>query len=217
MNLVTREHGAGRAHRAGAGTVLAAALLVLPAASASAEPADLIEARTTAVSLHAPAPGESQTFDLSVTSVTDTTVPLVLTVAGQSGGLLSGPTPVEVALVDDAGGPVLAPSRADKLLGTRLDLPDLAAGAGYHLTGTVTLPADAGDEYQGATGQVVFRFQVATDSPATSDPAPAPGAATSSGLATTGATVAAAVAAVAVLVTTGAWLLAARRRRSSHA
>lgn len=217
MRRLSRTHGAGRGHRAGAGTVLAAGLLVLTAAPASAEPADLIEASTTAVSLHAPAPGESQSFDLSVTSVTDATVPLVLTVVGQSGGLLSGPTPVEVTLVDDAGDLVLAATPADTLLGTSLDLPDLDAGAGYHLTGTVTLPADAGDEYQGASGQVVFRFQVAADSTTTAAPAPAPGAVWPPGLATTGATLAGGVSALLVLVTTGAWLLAARRRRTSDA
>lgn len=206
-----------RTGRAAASAVLGTALLLLPATSASAAPADLIEADPVAVSVQAPAPGETQSFDLSVTSVTDTSVPLVLTVAGTTGGLLSGPTPVEITLTDDAGGLVLAPTPADVLLGSTIDLPELTAGAGYHLTGSVTLPLAAGDEYQGADGQVVFRFQVATDSPTTGTTSPTPGAAAPSGLATTGATVAGAVAAVAVLVTTGAWLLAARRRRSSDA
>jgi len=205
--------------RTALGTLIGTALLILPATSASAEPADLIDADPVAVTVQAPAPGETQSFDLAVTSVTDTTVPLVLTVVGSSGGLLSGPTPVEITLTDDDGTRVLEPTRADELLGATLDVPDLAAGAGYHLTGSVTLPSAAGNEYQGADGRVVFRFQVETDSPITStvDPSPAPGASAPSGLATTGATVAAAVTAVAVLVMTGTWLLAARRRRNSDA
>lgn len=209
--------GTGRAGRTAASTVLGTALLLIPATSASAEPADLVEADPVAVSIQAPAPGETQTFDLTVRSVTDTAVPLVLTVAGTSGGLLSGPTPVEITLTDDAGDPVLEPTPADVLLGSTLDLPELAAGAGYHLTGSVTLPLAAGDEYQGADGQVVFQIQAATDSPTTGTASTTPGAATPSRLATTGATVAGAVAALAALVTTGAWLLAARRRRSSDA
>lgn len=205
--------------RAAAWFTMGATLVLLSSTPASADPADLIDTNTVSVSIEAPAPGESQDFDLSVTSVTDQAVPLDLTVVETSGGLLSGPTPLEVTLVDDDGNVVLAPARADSLEETFIDLPHLSSGATYHLTGTVTLPAEAGNEYQGASGVLVFRFLATGEDPEQPalDPASPPSATPSSPLATTGAQITAALVAVLVLVATGGCLLAARRKREHHA
>lgn len=207
--------------RSAACAALGLVLLSVPAATASA--ADLIDPGSTTVSLEAPAPGESQAFDLSVTSLTETAVPLEITVLDLSGRLTDGPAPVELELVDDQGASVLPATSAAALPGTTLDLPDLAPGSTYHLTGVLTLPRAAGDEYQGADGELVLRFQVPTDRAADSDPRGLERAAAVRpqepgplpGLASTGAQVWAAAAAL-VLVLLGS-VLARRRGRSPHA
>lgn len=206
-----------RSLRSAAGALAAGAFLLIPAVPAHAETADLIDADPVEVVIESPAPGESRSFDLSVLSTTDTTVPIGLTVVDQSGALVAGPTPVEITLTDDAGQTVLESTRADDLLGRTLDLPDLSAGASYHLAGTVTLPVDAGNSYQGADGQIVFRFQASAEPPAGEPSAPALTEAVTSRLATTGATVLGAVVAGAVLLAAGWAMLATRRRRDTHA
>ncbi|MBF0720847.1 hypothetical protein [Sanguibacter inulinus] len=198
-------------------------LVLLSVAAAPASAADLIDPGTTTVSLEAPAPGESQSFDLSVTSVTETAVPLEITVLDLSGRLTGGAAPVELELVDDQGASVLPTTSAAALPGTTLDLPDLAPGSTYHLTGVLTLPRAAGDEYQGAGGELVLRFQVPTDRAADSGPRGVERSAAVRpqepgpllGLASTGAQVSAAGAAL-VLVLLGS-VLARRRRRSPNA
>lgn len=198
--------------------------VVLAAAPADAAEADLIDPGSTRVVLEAPAPGEAQPFDLSVTSVAERPVALELTVLELSGRLSGGPTPVELTLTDDHGTTVLPRTGAAALPGTTLVLPDLAPGTTYHLDGVLTLPLTAGDEYQGAGGELVLRFQVPADRAADGSPGGLePGGAARPrapgplpGLATTGVQVSVAAAAALVLMVLGS-VLVRRRRRSPHA
>lgn len=160
--------------------VALAGLLLAPAPAAVAAPsADLIEATPAQVRVRTPAPGHAEEWRMSVVSRTDGPVALALRVDGASDGLFTGAHPLELRLAEP-GGRVLLEAPVADVLGGRVPLDDLPAGAAYELVGTVTLPEDAGNEYQRASGALTVRFTATAD-----DPAPGPG---SGVLAVTGST-----------------------------
>lgn len=198
--------------------VAAVFLTLVQAVGASAAPADLIESTPTSVAIDAPAPGESQSWNMSVRNVVDSPLPLGLEISGQSDVLFSGPTPVELSVKTSDGATVVERVAIGEVLGRSLALPELKGGASYNLIGTVTLPREAGNSYQGAGGTLKFRFVSSVDRPSVApiDPVqntPAAGP----GLAYTGLNnLLPVAAAAAALLAVGAGLLLIRRKNSAH-
>lgn len=149
--------------RAVAATCVACAAALTAAAPASAEHGALIDATPAEVVLDAPAPGESRTWAMSVTSTTDRTVALDLEITGQSDRLFGGEHPLQITISDPTGRPVLTQTDVAEVIDSSLELTDLSPGASRQLVGTVTLPSAAGNEYQGAGAALRLRFRAETD------------------------------------------------------
>lgn len=193
--------------------LLGAGLLVLlQAVGASAVTSDLINATPTAVAIDAPAPGETLTWKMSVTNSVDAPLPLGLEITGASDVLFSGATPMELSVKTLDGATVVERVPVGKVLGQSLQLPELQVGKSYDLVGAVTLPREAGNSYQGASGNLKFRFVTSLDKPGVS-PAPVTGP----NLANTGMNnlLPVAIAAIALLVI-GIGFVVIRRKSSSH-
>lgn len=190
--------------RASAALILGAALFAAGPANpaAAAQQGDLIDATPESVRIDAPAPGGLSTWDMSVSNVTTATVPIELRIDGQSDRLFDGPTPLRLTIRH--GADVVVEGSAAELLGSALDLPDLAPGDTYSLTGEASLPAEAGNEYQGESGRLDIRFIAVSSSSATEGV-----------LAVTGGGVATivVVAVGAVVITSAGILLVSRRRK----
>jgi len=193
-------------------------LALVQAAGASAAPADLIESTPTSVAIDAPAPGETQSWNMSVRNVVDSPLPVGLEISGQSDVLFSGPTPIELTVKTSDGATVVERVPIGEVLGRSLTLPELKGGASYNLIGSVTLPREAGNAYQAAGGILKFRFVAMADRPGIvpSDPVPDKPVAGSS-LAYTGLNnLLPVAAAAAALLAVGAGLLLTRRKNSAH-
>lgn len=193
-------------------------MALVQAGGASATPADLIESTPTSVAIDAPAPGETQSWNMSVRNVVDSPLPLGLEISGQSDVLFSGPTPIELTVKTPDGATVVERVPIGEVLGRSLALPELQGGASYNLIGTVTLPRAAGNAYQGAGGILKFRFISTADRPGVvpidqvpDKPAAGPG------LAYTGLNnLLPVVATAAVLLAVGAGFLLIRRKNPAH-
>lgn len=194
--------------------VCAAAFLVLSqAVGASATTTDLINAASTTIAIEAPAPGESQSWNMSVNNAVDSPLPLGLEITGQSAVLFSGPAPMELTVKTPDGVTVVERVPVSQVLGKSLTLPELQSGKSYDLVGTVTLPRAADNSYQGANGTLKFRFVTSLEQPAVKPTAPATGP----GLAQTGLNnLFPVLTAAAVLLVLGLGLVVARRKSSTH-
>lgn len=196
----------------------AVAMLVVTAAAswpmaARASTRELIVATPSHVALTAPAPGASQTWDMKVTSTTDSPTSLNLEVTGASERLFTGTHPLRLTITDPAGHRVLDTVDIPDVLGARIALPDLPAGASRRMVGTVTLPLAAGNRYEGADGSLRLRFRAqANEAPADST---GPGIA----LPDTGAPafLAAAAALAIVTLTAGFVLVVSSKKKENHA
>lgn len=188
-------------------------MALVQAAGASATPADLIESTPTSVAIDAPAPGETQSWDMSVRNVVDSPLPLGLEISGQSDVLFSGPTPLELTVKTSDGATVVERVPVSQVLGKSLTLPQLQTGKSYDLVGTVTLPKAADNSYQGANGTLKFRFVTSLEGPAVKPATPAAGP----GLAQTGLNnLVPVLMAAVVLLVIGLVLVVARRKNSAH-
>lgn len=194
-----------------AGLAGAALLLVQGPVATAAD--DLIDATPARVAIEAPAPGHSQEWQMSVVSVTDSAVPLQVRVEGAADRLFSGDHPLLLRIAEP-GGRVLVEGPVADVLGRTVPLDPLPAGATYTLVGSVTLPAEAGNDYQGADGSLTVRFTATADSVADDPPADDPAADDSwdGALATTGATVGWVALAGLVLLAGGTTFLLLRRK-----
>lgn len=132
-----------------------AALLLLPGTATA--PVDLIDATPTEVAVAAPAPGHSAQWDIEVVNLTDQELPLYVRITGE-GAVLGGATPLNVSVSDAASGNVVVHPLVPGTEGEPVELPRLGAGEDHDLVGTVSLPAAAGNAYQGATGTIHFEF-----------------------------------------------------------
>lgn len=188
-------------------------LLLLQSVGASAVTSDLINATPTSVAIDAPAPGETQTWKMSVSNSVDSALPLGLEITGASNVLFSGATPMELSIKAADGVTVVERVPVGKVLGQSLQLPELQVGKTYDLVGSVTLPREAGNSYQGASGNLKFRFVTSLDKPAVTPVSPISGP----NLANTGMNnlLPVGIAAVALLVL-GLGFVLVRRKDSSH-
>ena len=144
-------------------------LLVSMGASQALAVDPLIEATPSSVTVDVPAPGHSVDWQMRVQNLSGAPVPLYLSVKGAGATLFSGPNPIEISIVDSAGTVIVPQTPAGPLLGTKLQLADLAAGDTYELRGEVALPAAADNRYQGRSGTLTFVFTTITGA---TDPAP---------------------------------------------
>ncbi|SDQ49934.1 LPXTG cell wall anchor domain-containing protein [Leucobacter chromiiresistens] len=198
--------------------IVGASLMTGSSASAI-EPADLIEGDEPEVLIESPAPGHLQQWDMSVKNVSGAVLPLEMQIDGESEQLFGGAAPLRVTLAETETGAVLASGAASELLAADVQLPSLGPGDTYRLTGTVALPIEAGNEYQGASGSLDFRFVAVSDDPVASAKSVGAVSQAKEDLAKTGddGTLSALMAgAIAALVAGGA-LLARRFRHAGHA
>ncbi|HKU29900.1 MAG TPA: LPXTG cell wall anchor domain-containing protein [Arthrobacter sp.] len=202
-----------RKGRALIGLIGAGMLVLLQSVGASAVTSDLINTNPTSVAIDAPAPGETQTWKMSVSNAADSALPLGLEITGSSDVLFSGATPMEISVKTLDGGTVVERVPVGKMLGKSLQLPELQVGKTYDLVGSVTLPREAGNSYQGASGNLKFRFVTSLDKPDVNPAPPYSGP----NLANTGMNnlLPITIAAVALLVI-GLGVVVLRRKSSSH-
>ncbi|WP_028707467.1 hypothetical protein [Propionicicella superfundia] len=140
-------------------------LTVLAPVAAQGAPTDLIDSTPATVVLSVPAPGETREWEMSVRNLTDGDLPLSLQVLGDGGQVLfTGPTPLELT-VRDASGVLIDAAPVGGLLDSAVELPRLPAGATYSLSGSVELPAEADNRYQGVSGSLTLRFVTSVDTP----------------------------------------------------
>ncbi len=133
---------------------LISALLATPA---FATESDLIDATPAETAVVAPPPGGTESWQLEVRNVSSQRVPLTLDIAGQSDRLYSGETPLQLEIVDSSGVVILSQSTTEAL-GSTIELDGLDAGDTRRYTARVSLPAEADNAYQGASGVLELRF-----------------------------------------------------------
>jgi len=189
-------------------TVVASGLVAASATPAVATQ-ELIEATPATTTIVAPAPGHSQDWQVDVRNTTTQTLPVVLTIEGDSAQLFGGSHPIHVEIVDDSG-EVVVSGAAPSVLGATVELDALGAHEERRYTARVALPRSAGNEYQGASGTLDLSF-VASAEATTPETGPSPDDA----LAHTGGsgTTLALIAATALGMLTLGAVLAARRRK----
>ncbi|QTX03500.1 hypothetical protein [Agromyces archimandritae] len=183
------------------GVALAAGAVLAPIPAAAS--GELIDAAPTLVELAAPAPGQSQEWTMSVRNLTDGELPIALAVSGSAERLFDGPYPLELELTETGSGQPLYIGTAAAAIDEVLLLPTLAGHADYELSGSVTLPSEAGNEYQEATGRLSFEFRTSADD-----------ASDESGLASTGPSVWPWLWAAGIAFLAGTVALIRRRRTS---
>ena len=179
---------------------VAAALFVAPFAStpALAQDSDLISVSPTTTSISMPAPGHTESWTVEVRNVAKHPVAVDLSTANHLDEVLRlGSTPARITIVDSAGRTLLDDLSIAQLQPQIPVLGELDPGESISLTGTVALPAEAGNEYQGASGELRFTFIGETSgTPGNTD-----------ALAETGARLAGAGIAAALLFGTGVVLM----------
>lgn len=181
-----------------------ALIVVLTPVGAAAAAGRLIEADPSVIALDTPGPGQSRAWEMSVRSVTDQTVPLTLSVTGESAQLFDGPMPLQLDLKDPRNGTVVFSGPVANVLGSSITLPNLAGRSSYALEGSVTLPASADNRYQNASGNLILTFHAESTTAAPSQ------------LAITGSNLATGLLLLLLgvpLVLCGAIILIARRKR----
>ncbi|MFC6356467.1 LPXTG cell wall anchor domain-containing protein [Luethyella okanaganae] len=185
-------------------TILVALPLIFLTGTAPADAttsANLIDATPDAVTLAVPAPGESASWSMTVDNTSGRALPLRLAVSGSSNALFAGANPLLLSAVDGGGRHVYDAVPVGELLGTATELNGLNMGESYVLTGTVSLPLAAGNEYQNAGGTITLRFSTEANGPSTP-------------LASTGAEALPLVAlAVGILALGGALIVVSRNKR----
>jgi len=181
-----------------------ALIMVLTPVGAAAAAGRLIEADPSVIALDTPGPGQSRAWEMSVRSMTDQTVPLTLSVTGESAQLFDGPTPLQLDLKDPRNGTVVFSGPVANVLGSSITLPNLAGRSSYALEGSVTLPASADNRYQNASGNLILTFHAESTTAAPSQ------------LAITGSNLATGLLLLlgVPLVLCGAIILIARRKRN---
>ena len=141
-----------------AGILAGLALAAIPMPQSATAAGRLIEAAPAELSLCAPAPGETERWRMSVKNLTERELPLALTVDGGSSRLFGGTHPLQLEIRHPRTGHVLYSGDAGDAIGGSLQLPELAGRASLELAGSVTLPRDAGNEYQDGSAQLGFEF-----------------------------------------------------------
>ncbi|MHA3684882.1 hypothetical protein ACXR2W_11580 [Leucobacter sp. HY1908] len=179
---------------------VAVVLFVAPFAStpALAQDSDLISVSPASSHISMPAPGHTETWSTEVRNVAKHPVDVDLSTVNELDEVLrSGSTPARITIVDSAGRTLLDDLSVTQLQPQIPVLGQLDPGESISLTGTVSLPAEAGNEYQGASGNLQFTFVAQTsDTHGVTD-----------ALAETGAPLAAAGIAAALLIGTGAVIM----------
>lgn len=180
--------------------VLSTALaLALGATGAAAHDLDVTPGQ---IEVAVPAPGGTDLWEASATNAGTDAVSLYLVVSDVAGAAAGGSHPVRMAVHDGAGVVVVEENALPDLGAEPVLLGTLAPEESLTLHGLVSLPREAGNEYQGAEGALVLDF-VTLDGAAP----PAGG-----GLAMTGAGLVWAGVAALLLAVMGAHMITRSRR-----
>lgn len=156
-----------RAAAVGAGAL---SMLLPGAMAAAAAPGDLIDSTPAVVVLEVPAPGESVDWSMSVTNLTDGSLPLSLEILGAGEEpLFAGEHGLRLSVAESGGRILVHSTSVADLLDEPMTLSALAAGSTYELRGSVSLPREADNRYQGMSGTLTLRFATSASEP-TPDP-----------------------------------------------
>ncbi|QTX03322.1 hypothetical protein [Agromyces archimandritae] len=144
-----------------AGLGIAAGMCLSPTASVAAD--GLIDAAPDVVEVTVPTPGEAVRWEMEARNLAAVSLPLSLVVSGVGSHLFDGPYPLELEVYETATGATVYRGVAAEAVDTLLELSPVPAGERTVLTGVVSLPADAGNEYQEASGTLSFEFRTRID------------------------------------------------------
>ena len=139
---------------------LIATVTLSAAAGASAAIADTVDGTPSSVtSVTVPAPGHSSSWNMRVMNPGSSGATAAVTMLADDGLLLTGQHAPRLALVDAATGrTILRDVPLAELRDTSLPVASLNAGDTLDLTATIDMPREAGNEYQGQSQSVTFRF-----------------------------------------------------------
>lgn len=205
-----------RAGRRAVGLSLAVAGASLALASpALAADGDLIDVGSELVVVDMPYPGHTSPFAVQARTVADGTVDADLRV--RASAPLSGAGSAPLLRVIGPDGQILVEHVMDSDVDQTVSLGPLAEGTVLALSGELSLPSAAGDEWQGVGAEVRIDLLAAQDAPGQPAGPGLPDAppATGPGLSVTGADLLPGAVLAAVLVVTGVAL--ARHRAASCA
>ncbi|UTX53807.1 hypothetical protein [Leucobacter aridicollis] len=149
--------------RCSAAVACAGALTLIGQAAAGAvTPRDpelfVLEERV--ITVEAPAPGEHSDWAFNVGNATGNEAEVFVRLSDAEGPLFAGADPGEVAIGVDSGSPVLAGPVQDLVGDAHVPLAVLPAAGELRVTGEISLPRAAGNEYQGASGK--FTIEIAS-------------------------------------------------------
>lgn len=131
---------------------------------------DLIEVAPETVHIEAPAPGHSSSWAVTVSNVSDHTLPLWIEVSGSESELLSGDNPLELELNDSDGDTIVSRQPLRLTENNLFELPPLSPRETTTFHGVVSLPREAGNEYQGLSAEI--SISITTQDKVHSDPEP---------------------------------------------
>lgn len=134
---------------------LCVVVLVTGASSASARGLDVTPER---VELTVPAPGETRGWTSTATNLGTEAVSLYLVVTDVTGVAAEGPHPVRLSVQDGSGAQVLAESALPEIGSEPVLLGTVVPSEAISLHGSVSLPREAGNEYQGAGASLVLNL-----------------------------------------------------------
>jgi hypothetical protein len=139
---------------------LVATVALSAGAGASAAIADTAdETPATVTSVTVPAPGHSSSWNMRLTNPGSSPATAAVTILAEDGQLLTGQHAPRLALVDAASGrTILRDVPLAELGDTSLPVATVNAADTLDMTATISMPREAGNEYQGQSQSVTFRF-----------------------------------------------------------
>lgn len=184
-------------------TALPSGVLALTLALAPAPAAPLLDSATQNISIEMPAPGETIRQSIATRNIAPTALEVGLSIVALDGDAVTGSHPLRVSILDADGTVLIADATR---AGSAVSLGAVASRATRSVTVQASLPAEAGNEYQGVDAIATIRFgAIGVDMPT-------PPSTTS--LSETGLMPAGIIAAGAALIFGGFFLRALRRRRA---
>lgn len=197
--------------RIGTWAVLGALTLSLGAAAAPAtaatQPDDLFVIDTRVVKVDAPAPGETTHWSVTVGSSDEEVRDVYVRMSAAEGPLFDGDHPAEITVNEVGGTAILQGPGRSVVSDTHTEFASFVHGSPVEIEGHLTLPRDAGNEYQGASGTLTLELAATRGEP---------GDDTNTGIAATGSDSWWLLAAGAAAAVVAGITLAARRTQTAR-
>lgn len=146
--------------------VLGALTLSLGTAAApSPHPDDLYVIETRIVEVDAPAPGETRHWSVTVDSSDDDVRDIFVRMSAAEGPLFAGDHPAEITVNEKGGKAILQGPGRTVVSDTHTEFASFTQGSPVEIEGHLTLPREAGNEYQGASGTLTLELAATRDEP----------------------------------------------------